>query len=279
LIETPSEEEEDNEREYDEDKVALFIKKLNKFIKKRRSYKGERKEKPWSMRVCYNCSMNEHFIVQCPYERKEEDNGKRKKFNKGYKKDKKYTKKKPYNQAHIGQEWNSSDESSESESDDLATIAIKGKASSSKSLFPKLSKHTCLMTKEGRKKVKSNTSFSLKYVTSDEDTLSSYNYDFSDDDKSLPSELEKNPNAMIKCLMRQVGTSDELLEQQEELFVQERKISEELKNLLALEKGKVAKLNQELAKSNETICSLKSSISALQCQHDILLKTHQDLKV
>jgi uncharacterized FlaG/YvyC family protein len=46
LIETPSEEEEDNEREYDEDKVALFIKKLNKFIKKRRSYKGERKEKP-----------------------------------------------------------------------------------------------------------------------------------------------------------------------------------------------------------------------------------------
>jgi hypothetical protein len=135
------------------------------------------------------------------------------------------------------------------------------------------------MTKEGRKKVKSNTSFSLKYVTSDEDTLSSYNYDFSDDDKSLPSELEKNPNAMIKCLMRQVGASDELLEQQEELFVQERKISEELKNLLALEKGKVAKLNQELAKSNETICSLKSSISALQCQHDILLKTHQDLKV
>jgi hypothetical protein len=35
----------------------------------------------------------------------------------------------------------------------LATIAIKGKASSSKSVFPKLLKHTCLMTKEGRKKV------------------------------------------------------------------------------------------------------------------------------
>jgi hypothetical protein len=28
---------------------------------------------------------------------------------------------------------------------------------------PKISKHTCLMTKEGRKKVKSNTSYSLKY--------------------------------------------------------------------------------------------------------------------
>jgi hypothetical protein len=77
-----------------------------------------------------------------PYERKEEENDKRKKFDKDYKKDKKYTKKKPYGQTHVGQEWNSSDESSESESDEVATIAIKGKTSSSKPLFPKLSKHT-----------------------------------------------------------------------------------------------------------------------------------------
>jgi hypothetical protein len=218
LIETPSEEEEeekeeeeDNERGYDE--VALFIKKFYKLIKRRRPYKGERKEKIMSKRVCYNYDKNEHFIAQCPYQRTEEDNDKRKKFDKGYKKDKKYTKKKPYGQAHFGQEWNSSDESSESESDDKAIIVIKGKASSSKSLFPKLSKHTCLVTKEGRKKVKSNTSYSLKYVTTDEDSLSS------DDDKLLPSELMKNPNAMIKGLMRQVGARDELLKQQEELLV------------------------------------------------------------
>jgi hypothetical protein len=121
--------------------------------------------------VRYNYDKNRHFIVQCPYERKEEDNDKRKKVDKGYKKDIKYTKKKTYGQAHVGQESNSSDESSESESDDLATIATKGKALSSKSLFPKLSKYTCLMTKEDTKKVKFNTSFSLKYVTSDEDTL------------------------------------------------------------------------------------------------------------
>jgi hypothetical protein len=35
----------------------------------------------------------------------------------------------------------------------------------------------------------------------------------SDDDNPLPSELVKNPNAMIKGLMRQVGARDELLEQ------------------------------------------------------------------
>jgi cytochrome c556 len=161
----------------------------------------------------------------------------------------------------------------------VATIAIKGKTSSSKSLFPKPSKHTCFMAKEGRKKVKSNTSSSPKYVTCDEDTPSSDNYDSSDDDNPLPSELVKNPNAIIKGLMMQVGARDELLEQQEELLVQERKISEELKKLLALEKGKVEKLDQELAKSKENTCSLKSSIGALQGQHDVLLKTHQDLKM
>jgi hypothetical protein len=69
------------------------------------------------------------------------------------------------------------------------------------------------MAKEGRKKVKSNTSSSPKYVTSDEDTLFSDNYKSSDDDNPFPSELVKNPNAMIKGLMRQVGARDEILEQ------------------------------------------------------------------
>ena len=63
------------------------------------------------------------------------------------------------------------------------------------------------------------------------------------------------------------------------MLVQERKISEELKKLLALEKGKVEKFDQKLAKSKDTTCSLKSSIGALQSQHDVLLKTHQDLEV
>jgi TolA-binding protein len=63
------------------------------------------------------------------------------------------------------------------------------------------------------------------------------------------------------------------------LLIQERKSNEELKKLLELEKSRVEKLDQELAQSNETICSLKSSIDALQGQHDVLQKTHQDLEV
>jgi hypothetical protein len=96
MIESPSEEEEEDEREYDEDEVALFVKRFNKFIKKRRPYKGDRREKPRSKRVCYNCDKNGYFIAQCPYERKEEDNEKKKKLDKGYKKDKKLKKKKAY---------------------------------------------------------------------------------------------------------------------------------------------------------------------------------------
>jgi hypothetical protein len=97
------------------------------------------------------------------------------------------------------------------------------------------------MAKEGKKNVKTDAPSSPKYVTSDEDTLSS------DDNDSLPSELCKNPNAMIKGLMKQVGVRDELLEQQEELLVQERKSNEELKKVLALEKSKVEMFDQELA--------------------------------
>jgi hypothetical protein len=180
IIESPSEEEgeeDKDEKEYDEEEMVLFIKKFNKFIKKRRPYKRDRREKPKLNRVSYNYGKNKHFITQYSYERKEEDNDKKNNFDKVYKKDKKYTKKKPYGQAYVDQEWNSSDESSKSESDDLTTIAIKGKASLGKSLFPKLSKHTCLIAKEGRKKVKSNASSSPKYVTSDEDTHYSDNYD------------------------------------------------------------------------------------------------------
>jgi hypothetical protein len=116
------------------------------------------------------------------------------------------------------------------------------------------------MAKKDKNKVKTNVHSSLKYVTSDEDTISN------DDDDSLSSELYKNPNAMIKGLMKQATVRDELLEQQEELLIQERKSNEELKKLLALKKSKIEKLDQEVAQSKETICSLKSSIGAIQGQ-------------
>jgi hypothetical protein len=98
MIESPSEEEDD------EEEMSLFIKKFNKFISKKRPFKVDRKEKPRSKNICYNYDKSGYFIAQCPYERKEEDNDKMKKFDKSYKKDKKSTKNKPYRQTHVGQE-------------------------------------------------------------------------------------------------------------------------------------------------------------------------------
>jgi hypothetical protein len=98
MIESPSEEEDD------EEEMSLFIKKFNKFISKKRPFKVDRKEKPRSKNICYNYDKSGYFIAQYPYERKEEDNDKMKKFDKSYKKDKKSTKNKPYRQTHVGQE-------------------------------------------------------------------------------------------------------------------------------------------------------------------------------
>jgi hypothetical protein len=66
-------------------------------------------------------------------------------------------------------------------------MAIKGKSSSSKSLFPKLNqgKHTCLMEKENKRKVKTKDISSPKYVSSDD------NDDSDDEDAHFPNGLNK----------------------------------------------------------------------------------------
>jgi hypothetical protein len=125
-------------------------------------------------------------------------------MDKGYKKgDKHY--KKSYVEAHCGQEWDSNYESSNSDGDGVATVTIKRTSSSSKSLFPKLKqeKHTCLMAKESKHKVKIKGSFSPRYVTSD-------------DDAPLP--IGMNEKATIKRLGKKLVVRDQLLKVQEDLL-------------------------------------------------------------
>jgi hypothetical protein len=183
-------------------------------------------------------------------------------------------KKKTYGEAHISKEWDSDDESSDSDSDGVATVVIKGSSSSSsKSLFPNLNngKHTCLMTKESRRKVKPKTS-PPKYVSSGDELDSS-------DEEALLNDMSKNPKARIMGLFSQVGLHDEILEQQEKLLIQEKQSNQELKKLLKLEKDKREKLDQELVQRKGTISSLKSSSGALQDPYNVLQKTHKDLEV
>jgi hypothetical protein len=126
----------------------------------------------------------------------------------------------------------------------VATVAIKGfSSSSSKSLFSNLNKgkHTCLMAKESKRKVKTKSS-PPKYVYSDDELDSS-----DDEEDALINVMYKNPKERIRGLLKEVEMHDELLDQQENLFVQEKESNQELKNLLKLEKKKNEKLEQELA--------------------------------
>jgi hypothetical protein len=148
----------------------------------------------------------------------------------------------------------------------MATVAIKGTSSSSKSFLLKLNqgKHTCVLVKENKHKVKTKGISSPKYVSSDDD---------SNDDAPFPNGITEK--AIMKKLGKELVARDQLLEDQEDLLEEERKNTCELKRLLKLEKEK----NKELAQGKETISSLESLSGALRDSYDVLQKTHKDLEV
>jgi hypothetical protein len=71
----------------------------------------------------------------------------------------------------------------------VATVAIKGKSSSSKSLFPNINqgKHTCLMAKENKRKIKTKGISSPKCTSSDDNNDS----DSDDDDAPFSNGLNE----------------------------------------------------------------------------------------
>jgi hypothetical protein len=128
VVEERSSEEEDEESiEYDPEEMTLFIRRISKLMNKQKFFKGDKKNKlrTRTKRACYNCGKYSHFIANCPYECRDEDDDKKK----SYKREKNF-KKKPYGEAHIGKEWDLDEESSDSDSDGVATMAIKGSSSS-----------------------------------------------------------------------------------------------------------------------------------------------------
>jgi hypothetical protein len=142
----------------DNEEMALIIKSFRQILKQRKG----RDYKPRSKKVCYKCGKPCHFIAKCPLSSdSDKDNDKR-----GKKEKKRYYKKKG-SDAHVCQEWDSDESSTDSSSDeDAANIAVnKGL------LFPNVG-HKCLMAKDGkRKKVKSKSS--TKYATSSDEDNSS----------------------------------------------------------------------------------------------------------
>jgi hypothetical protein len=114
VVERSSEEEEEEEEEDssedDAEEMTLFMKKFKKYMYKKKFSKGDKKfnTKSTTKRTCYNYGKHAHFIANCPFERMDDDDDKKKsksyKKDKGYKRNDKPYKNKSYGKAHIGQE-------------------------------------------------------------------------------------------------------------------------------------------------------------------------------
>jgi hypothetical protein len=143
----------------DNEEMTLIIKSFRQILKQRRG----KDYKPCSKKVCYKCRKPGNFVAKCPLS-SDSDRGDDKK---GKRREKKRYLKKKGGDAHICQEWDSDESSTDSSSDeDDTNIAVTKDL-----LFPNVG-HKCLMAKDGKKKkVKSRSS--TKYATSSDEANSS----------------------------------------------------------------------------------------------------------
>jgi hypothetical protein len=122
----------------DNEEMTLIIMSFRQILKQRKG----RDYKPRSKKVCYKCGKPGHFIAKCPIssdsDRGDDKKGKRKEKKRYYKKG---------GDAHVCQEWDSKESSTDSSSDeDVTNIAVTKDL-----LFPNVG-HKCLMAKDGKKK-------------------------------------------------------------------------------------------------------------------------------
>jgi hypothetical protein len=229
----------------DNEEMTLIIKSFRQILKQRRGkdYKSR------SKKVCYKCGKPGHFIAKCPLS-SDSDRGDDKK---GRRKEKKRYYKKKGGDAHVCQEWDSDESSTDSSDEDAANITVtKGL------LFPNVG-HKCLMAKDGkRKKVKSKSS--TKYETSsDEDNAS----DEEDNLHTLFTNLNMQQKEKLNELISAIHEKDDLLDSQEDFLIKENKKHVKVKNAYALEVEKCEKLSSELSPCHDTITNLRNENAKL----------------
>jgi hypothetical protein len=219
--------------------MALIIKSFCQILKQRR----EKDYKPRSKKVCYKCGKPSHFIAKCPLS-SDSDRGDDKK---GKRKEKKKYYKKKGGDAHLCQEWDSDESSTDSSDEDATNIAVtKGL------LFPNIG-HKCLMAKDDKnKKVKSGAS--TKYATSSDEDNSS-----NDEDSLLAlfANLNMQQKGKLNELIGDIHEKDGLLDSQEDFLIKENKKHVKVKNAYAQEVEKCEKLTSELSICHDTISNLR----------------------
>jgi hypothetical protein len=234
----------------DNEEMALVIKSFLQILKQRKG----KDYKPRSKKVCYKCGKPGHFIAKCPIS-SDSDRGDDKK---GRRKEKKRYYKKKGGDAHVCQEWDSDESSSDSSDDeDAANIAVtKGL------LFPNVG-HKCLMAKDGKKKkVKSKSS--TRYESSSDDNASNEE----DNLRTLFANLNMEQKEKLNELISAIHEKDDLLDSQEDFLIKENKKHVKVKNAYALEIEKCQKLTSELSTCHDTIANLRNENANLLAKVD-----------
>jgi hypothetical protein len=115
-----------------DDEMALVIKRLKTALKGRKDYPNKNKSR--GKRSCFKCDKSGHFIAQCLDNENDQDQDKK------WKKEKFYRKKKA--EAHIGKKWDSNCSSFDSDNKDLLPLLATSLLSS-----PTTDKHALWLRK------------------------------------------------------------------------------------------------------------------------------------
>jgi hypothetical protein len=166
-----------------DEETSFAIRKYKKFLKSRTSRKDGNERKQKSQRKCYECGEYGYLIAECPKNKNKNEEEKK------YKEKSKKYKNKYQGCAHVGQQWDSSDEDEEPKKQGMATIAM-AQGPSSPHLFNNFSddedhSRFCLMAR-GSKVQETTTSSSL---TSSSSTPS--DIDDLDDEKEIEANMIK----------------------------------------------------------------------------------------
>jgi hypothetical protein len=238
----------------DNEEMTLIIKSFCQILKHRRG----KDYKPRSKRVCYKCGKPGHFIAKCPMSSESD----RDDDKKGKKKKKRYYKKKG-GDAHVYQEWDSDESSTDSSSDEDATNIAVNKGL----LFPNIG-HKCFVAKDGKKKkVQSRATPNIQHLVMRVALVKMkmiYLLFFAN-----PSMEQKEK---LNELIEAIHEKDELLDSQEDFLIKENKKHVKLKNPYAQEVEKCENLTKKLR-----ICH--DSISILRNENASLISKVKDLNV
>ena len=262
--------------ELQDEEMALFVRRFNKFFKKGVFNKSSYSKKPfnksrprYSERRCYECGETGHFIAKCPNKKDKDEGGKKEsKKEKYYKRDKTKRYKKNYKgQAHLGEEWDSNSSGTDSDEDEgVATIAL-ATSPPKMSLFDESSDEEtpkCLMAKGAK-------------VTPPTKTL---NVDLnSDDENDMLEELNELSLPSMSILLDRIEIQEETLEEQEDLLIFEKERNLELESALAKEKEKNEVLSKMLKLSKSSITKLENEKKSIQDDFECLDKSFKALKV